>query len=445
MLSERVNLLMNALNASCADLARLTRRSASSFSRLRSGARVPPHTSPTIRFFAQGMYLLALETGQMDKLCALIHCESSSESIRTMIRWLFADETAMQLSEPENRMECFSKRLDMLMLLADMNNQSLALAANLDYSYVSRLHRGERFPKAGSDSLRLICDALYKKIRIENKLSALAKMTELEPDIINASIIRDWLCGFTESIDFVTARHFLKNIELISASQVRPLAAPSIPPSRIQQYYYGQEGICDAVTRFLSMIQPEQEIWVYSDYPIEWMSGAFRHHWISLARYCISLGVHVRIIHNVDKTIPELLSSILSWMPLYLTGRIEPYYSEKQCGDRFTHTLFVCPGHTAITGCAPVGGNCVFSFVTDPERLSVLKEEFELLMKNSRPLMTIQNHTIEPEGEALTKRFGHTEVIVNEDYVTVNKHAGEPGSYCFYHPSIINVFRSMMR
>ncbi len=444
MLCEKINLLMNLLNAGCADIARLTNHSATSFSRLRSGSRVPKPNSPTIRHFTEGILLFASETNQIDKLCMLIQCSSDENLTNSMTDWLYSGQIPETIKDHANRTAKFSGKLDMLMKLAEMNNGSLANASEIEYSYISRLHRGERFPKSGSESLKRICDALFSRMEKDGKLSALAEQTAIPPENLSASVMRDWLCGFTDNIDLVSVRRFIGSIEKMTAEPQKISEISVIPDDSIAEYYLGSEGLRNAVTRFLSSVQKGQEILLYSDHPMDWMTGSYQSQWAALMFRCLQMGVHIRIIHNVDRNIPEMLTAIQSWLPLYLSGRIEPFYSLKQRGERFCHTLFLCPDHAAVWGCSPDGAECEYAYVTNSDRLHHLENEFSLLLENCRPLLSVDTKPQYPDGDALSRRFGNAEVLADKNSVIVNKLSAPYLSFRFLYPEIIRAFRSLL-
>ena len=444
MLYEKIDLLMNLLNVGSADIARLTNHSPTSFSRLRSGSRVPKRNSPTIQHFAQGILLFASETNQTNKLCMLIQCKSAENLPESMIDWLYSDQIPKPMNDTADRMAKFSRQFDILMKLAEMSNGMLANASEIEYSYVSRLHRGERFPKSGSESLKRICDALFSKIEKDGKLTALSEQTAIPPENLNASVMRDWLCGFTDNIDIVSVRKFIGSIEKMAAEpQIFPEISV-IPDSIISEYYIGDTGLRNAVTRFLSSVQEGQEILLYSDHPMDWMTGSYKSQWAALMFRCLQMGVHIRIIHNVDRNIPEMLSAIQNWLPLYLSGLIEPFYSLKQRGERFCHTLFLCPGNAAVSGYSPDGAECEYAYVTDSSRLYHLETAFSLLLENSRPLLSVDTKPQYPDGDVLSRRFGNAEVLADKDSVIVNKLSEPYLSFRFLYPEMIKIFRTLL-
>lgn len=444
MLYEKIDLLMNLLNAGSADIARLTNHSPTSFSRLRSGSRVPKQNSPTIRHFTEGILLFASETNQMNKLCLLIQCKSAENLTESMIDWLYSDQTPKPMQDNTDRITKFSGKLDMLMKLAEMSNGTLASASEIEYSYVSRLHRGERFPKSGSESLKRICDALFSKIEKDGKLTALSEQTAIPPENLSASVMRDWLCGFTDNIDIVSVRNFIGSIEKMTAEPQRFPESSVIPDNIISEYYIGSTGLRNAVTRFLSSVQEGQTLLLYSDHPMDWMTGSYKAQWAALMFRCLQMGVHIRIIHNVDRNISEMLTAIQSWLPLYLSGLIEPFYNLKQRGERFCHTLFLCPDNAAISGCSTDGAECEYAYVTNSDRLHRLETEFSLLLENSRPLLSADTKPQYPDGTVLSRRFGNAEVLADKNSVIVNKLFEPYLSFRFLRPEMIRIFRTLL-
>ncbi|MBQ4465429.1 MAG: hypothetical protein II916_05655 [Oscillospiraceae bacterium] len=443
MLHEKIDLLMNALNVGSSDLARLTQHSPSSFSRLRSGSREPKPDSPTIRRFAEGVTMYAKQTHQTDKLCLLVHTKSEKTLILSVIKWLYSDQMPLYYTQPTDPAGQFSERLDQLMRLAGMNNHTLSEASEMEYSYISRLHRGERFPKSGSESVRRICDALFTRIIADGKRAELSKLTGLDEEPMTASILRDWLCGLTDKIDLVTIRRLIGSISNVTENAM-PAALPDLPEVCIQDSYHGNAGLQEAVVRFLTEIPENGEMLLYSDHPMSWMTGEFQPQWAALMLRCLRRGVRIRIIHNIDRDITEMLDAITSWMPLYLTGAIMPFYSLKPRGEQFCHTLFLCPETAAISGFSPCESECSFSYVTDKTRLQQMESEFAVLLGGCKPLLTVSRKPQNVEGTPISRNFDNAEVIADHRSVVVNKLTAPLLSFRFYHPQIVESFRTLL-
>lgn len=446
MLSEKIDLLMNALNAGSVDIAGLTDYSPTSISRIRSGSRVPKKESPTIAKFVEGLVLFAAETDQLPKLGKIVRCDSIDElALANAVReWLYDSSSANKVAEQEKRRDIFGKRLDMLMALAAMNNRQLSDASGTDYSYLSRLHNGQRLPKSGSDSLVRICQALFRKINADQRLSELIDLTSISPESIDDSTLRDWVCGFTDNITAAAVRSFIMSIEQMPAEMSYIPNIPMIVPESSESHYFGSSGVQSAVIRLLSSIKQGKRLMLYSDNSSEWLTEHFQTQWTALMSRCVKMGVPISVIHSISRNIPEILETVKSWLPIYMTGFISPFYSQKDQGDRFSHTMFICPGNAAIVGFAPAGSEGVYSYVTGEEHLRIIEDQFSVMLDDSRPLLTISSELRYPEEKVVSGRFGSTEVFAGHNSLIINKLSDPCVSFRFEHPGIVMAFRAFL-
>lgn len=107
--------------------------------------------------------------------------------------------------------------------------------------------------------------------------------------------------------------------------------------------------------------------------------------------HCIKSGVQIKIIHNINRDSREMIKSIESWLPLYMSGMIQPYYCKKKPDNRFSNTLFLCPGIACIeaTHVRNFENEGVYNYHTQAERLELLKKEFLGLLYDCEPLLQI--------------------------------------------------------
>ena len=107
---------------------------------------------------------------------------------------------------------------------------------------------------------------------------------------------------------------------------------------------------------------------------------------------CVKKGKHLQIIHNIDRNLDEMSQAITSWLPLYMSGMIRSYYHTRKVGERFSHTLFLCPGVACIYGCNANDTNHEgrYYYYTEEADLNYYREEYEALMKHTRPLIRME-------------------------------------------------------
>ncbi len=56
------------------------------------------------------------------------------------------------------------------------------------------------------------------------------------------------------------------------------------------------------------------------EFPKKWMMGM---------AMMLKKGLHIRQIHNLDRSFEEMMLGLESWIPMYMTGQISPYYLPK--------------------------------------------------------------------------------------------------------------------
>ena len=113
--------------------------------------------------------------------------------------------------------------------------------------------------------------------------------------------------------------------------------------------------------------------------------------WAELMIRVLSRGNRIKIIHTVSRDLDEMLSAINQWMPLYMSGQIEPYFYPKKRDGLFKRTLFIAPETAAVI--ANSVGNQTSSAANvlyrDRDAVASFTEEFLQYLQLCRPLMRI--------------------------------------------------------
>lgn len=410
MFSEKVNQVFDLLEVTSADFARIAECDKSHISRMANGARVPKNGGAGARRLVNGIYLCADERGKTDGLCALIGCKnkSTADGIKThLMGWLYdgeevTPEKAVQTKE-KTPYRAFGERLSALMELTGLSNIRLGRALSLDPSYISRFRSGFRSPKANPKIMKDICFLLIERAEDQDKISSLSKLIgtsteELSDREKSFDLLYEWLYNTerTDSTPFVEG--LIDQIGSFSADIKKPPltfeeAADKDILSEDASTYYGIEGLRRAVIRFLGnvIMRRERELFLYSDQNMDWMVSdpVFRAKWASLMALCVSGGTRIHIIHNVNRDLSEMSDAIKSWLPLYPSGMIKSYYCKTRPGNRFSTTLFLCPGYACIFGSNAIGTeseNGMYRFDTDPIQLEAHEAAYNELIYHSGEL-----------------------------------------------------------
>ena len=127
---------------------------------------------------------------------------------------------------------------------------------------------------------------------------------------------------------------------------------------------------------------------------MDWITAdkVFQAKWMSLMIRCVTSGVKIHILHNIERNLTEIGEAIRSWLPLYPSGQIASFYLDGQKNTNFSTTLFVCPGYASIYGNNIVGTeneNGNYLYVTAPEKIHSCRQLFDTLLGKAHRLIRI--------------------------------------------------------
>ena len=402
MLSDRIAELFRLLQCSNTDIARFAGCSPSNVSRLKRGLTRPKPGSRSALRLAEGIYRYADYENMLDMLGEL--CRTTETSAGTMVpaiaAWLYeeSDYTPPRTVTPKSKLrlerqrQSFGERLDKAMTLLQIPNSQLAGVLNIDGSVVSRYRSGVLYPNRNEQVKERLCDHLVSRAEGLGRKEELSALCGVGAEDLSPETLSDWLFDMTEDRPSEMAETLFRSIDAFTPGRGVPESASQLPPIREAEKYRGTQGLRGAVVRFLSdAARLGGELLLYSDEPMDWMSGDRDYFalWASLMVACVRNGVRIRIIHNVDRIGPEMVDAIHGWFPLYMSGMIEPYVFRKPKNARFYHTLFLRPGGAAIQSFFPVeaGEDRLYDYITEEEHLAVLEKSYEAMLSSASPFL----------------------------------------------------------
>ena len=301
----------------------------------------------------------------------------------------------------------FNEKLDLLMDITNTSNSNLARYISLDASYVSRLRSGARVfvrKETKEEYARSMADYFARHCPHSHQRQAIYALLEINPSSYDedeiAESIYEWLMTDDDTYS-ATVGNFLDGSSNIKVSRKPPVLSHDEPvqamlPKSDTSIFYGVDGKRQAAIEFLSEVirhdQP-QTLLLFSEEDIEWLVGdrAFVVKWAQLMTEAISRGNKIRIIHVVSRDLDEMLSAISQWLPLYMSGAIEPYFYPKKRDGVFRRTLFIAPETAAVVSSSVAPGNyesANFLF-RDKQVIQTCVEEFNSYLKMCKPLMKI--------------------------------------------------------
>lgn len=417
MFSDKLNELLSILGGTSTEIARRAGFDRTNISHLRNGKRTPSPDSPTIQKLALGIIQYADTHRQRDLLSRTVGADpkASPEELREqMKRWLYEGNGGCPQQNPpvpgstcaRRRWRTYGERLDRSMILADLSNIRLSQLVYADPSLISRYRRGVRTPAGNPDLAERIADAIWERIRRNGREEELSRLLHISGEGLTRNSFGTWLTGQDNLSD--QAMHDTETLLSFFDGALRlPQTVPvstedilrEILPSDKKAIYRTTEGLREAVLRFLSdaLRQDADELLLYSDEDMGWMTAdqAFFGKWASLMTALVNNGTKIRIIHNIERDLAEMNRAIVSWLPLYPSGKVESYYCRLPGSSRFTHTIFLSPGLACIeafhTRGTEFGG--IYHYYTEPGLLSICEREYLALLRNCGTLLKTGNLT----------------------------------------------------
>ncbi len=411
MLTERLNELLEKIDATGAEIAKKVGFDRTNISRIKSGKRIPHPDSVTAEKLVEGIYLFADNRNNLSKLCSIVGADpkASAKEIKTELKnWLYEGYNP-QVSDSSNgtfarkrslekvASHHFTERLNSSMLLADLSNVRLSKLIHADASLISRYRSGVRTPVANSELSCQISSVLFDRIIKNEKEAELCDLMRIPVADLEEELFASWLYGKDEQEDNIQAAQNILGI-FDSLPSNNALQLPQLQDVLVEDepgmtVYYGVEGLRSAVLRFLSAAFKNRvpSMCLYSDMDQGWMTQDYEFllKWAAMMFASVKNETHISIIHNLDRSLDEMSDAIKSWLPLYMSGMIESYYCKKQRNPRFSHTMFLIPHIACIRAfqVSPVDSDAVFHYYTDPRSLAIFEKEYEALLKSSSSLI----------------------------------------------------------
>lgn len=371
------------------ELARNSEISETVISRYRKGERAPSADSEYLKKLSDGIIKTAAEKG---------------------IRDFKADKVWQTLRESleDNRDEPVfnSQKLDILLRELDINISRIAAFLHYDPSYLSKIRTGKRNPAHHQQFIEKICEYVasnYKDERDRKKVTYLIQCNEDE--LADSSSyrrkLREWLSSSKpEDVDYVSA--FLRKVDsfnlddYIRAIHFNSFKVPKVPfQLPVSRHYYGLKEMREGELDFLKhtvLSKSMKPLYICCDMPVEDMAADedFAKKYMFGLAMVLKKGLHIHIIHDVERPMKDMMLGLENWVPLYMTGQISPYYLKGVQNRVYSH-LHYCSGQVAMTGdCISGHHDLAHYYLTSrKEEVSISQKNMEFLLKKTHPLMDI--------------------------------------------------------
>lgn len=385
---EVLNEYLKELNCSSKKLSNESGLSESVISRYRSGERTPLKNSEQLNKLTNALFNIAKDNGKnkytFDKI------ESDFNSV---------------LTSDDFDYTTFSNNLNTLITLLNINTHEMSKYIVFDASHISRIRYGKAKPSNPVEFSNKICSYILNRYKNPDDINNLMMIIGCKKsDLSNERIFNTLFNWLTSEIvpvknqisDFL---HHLDSFNLddyIKVIKFDELKVPNIPFYKAKtKHYYGIEEMKQGELNFFKgtvLSKSREDIFMCSDMPMEDMAKdiEFGKKWMFAIAMCLKKGHHLNIIHNLDRPFNEMMLGLESWIPIYMTGQISPYYLSNFKNNVYNHLNYV-------SAAAALSGECINGFhnkgmyylTTNKNEIEYYKEKSDLLLKKAKPLMEI--------------------------------------------------------
>ena len=385
---EVLNEYLKELNCSSKKLSNESGLSESVISRYRSGERTPVKNSEQLNKLTKALFNIAKDSSKnkytLDKIVSDFNSTLASDDF---------DYTT------------FSNNLNTLITSLNINTHEMSKYIVFDASHISRIRYGKAKPSNPVEFSNKICSYILNRYKNPDDINNLMMIIGCKKsDLSNERFFNTLFNWLTSEIvpvknqisDFL---HHLDSFNLddyIKVIKFDELKVPSIPFYKAKtKHYYGIEEMKQGELNFFKgtvLSKSKEDIFMCSDMPMEDMAKDidFGKKWMFAIAMCLKKGHHLNIIHNLDRPFNEMMLGLESWIPIYMTGQISPYYLSNLKNNIYNHLNYV-------SAAAALSGECINGFhnkgmyylTTNKNEIEYYKEKSDLLLKKAKPLMEI--------------------------------------------------------
>lgn len=409
--AQILNQYIEQLDCSAKNLAAASGLSSAVISRYRSGERQPE-----------------LNSTQVEKLVTGITSLAREKDITAITRETVLSSFALVLDSTQYDYPTLVANLNTAISVLGINTTELSRALNFDASFLSRIRSGQRRPADTAAFIKGVCEFIVRRCTKEKDLSIIADLTETDISEITINTVRLqklslWLSsGITEPQDYLG--DFLKALddfdldEYIRSIHFDELKVPTMPfQLPTTKRYYGIEEMKQGELDFFKstvLSKSTEPVFMCSDMPMEDMAEdlEFGKKWMFAIAMTLKKGLHLNIIHNLDRPLKEMMLGLQSWIPIYMTGQVSPYYLKGVQNNVYCHFNYV-------SGTAALTGECINGFHNDgkyyltnnKDEVAYYKKKTAGLLSKATPLMGIYRKN----NETAFNAFLNTDAMTSGD------------------------------
>ena len=387
--NELLNKYLEEFNCSSKTLSELTNISPAVISRYRRGERTP-----------------AIDSKQLESIIKAIKQISNKKYKEEDIEKEFKSIFQKTDFDYDN----FSKNLNELINTLKINIKDMSKYTLCDASSISRIRYGKIKPSEPIEFASKIASYVTNKYANETDITKIEKLTNNDGENLYNKVFK-YLTNKEENKNNDMIKSFLNNLDkfnlndYIKAIKFDELKVPTVPFYITKtKNYFGLEEMKKAELDFLKgtvLSKNNEDIFMCSDMPMEDLAKDidFSKKWMFGIECLLKKGIHLNIIHNLDRPFNEMMLGLESWIPLYMTGQINPFYF-KDISTNIYHNL------TYVSGTLALAGECINNFHKDGKYfLTSNKKEVDYYKTKSNNLLKKANNLMNIYKEENSKSY----------------------------------------
>ena len=357
----------------------------------------------------------------------------------------------------------------------NLTTVEISNAVGYDSSFISRMKSKERKPADFEIFIDKLRNYIISLCQNENTKSILVQILNCSnEDINNIEIFKEiftkWICSQhidskpDDVLNFLTKLDNFNLNDYIN-TDFSKIKVPTVPVLfKSSKMYFGIEGRKQAEGEFLKttlLSKSNEPIFFYSDLPMT-QTGEdeeFKKKWVFAMSVLLKRGLHLNMVHTLNRPVNELLLGLENWIPIYMTGSISPYYFKNPPSNFFN-------GSECTSGSIALTSECIkynekkskFYLTTKKDEVEFEKEKSKYMLSKATPLMTIYKDKDKAEYEEFIKQykkeniqkikkdmFKNIDFCINEDkWIMINKETNPEIHFVIHHEKLVNTIKTFL-
>ena len=377
---DKLNIYIDEIGCTAKELSDSSGISTSVISRYRNGERIPKLNSKQFNQLVLGLSIL------------------SNKDIN-----ILKEDLEATLGKSSIDFNIFISNLNIIINTLNINVSDLSKYMGFDSSYLSKIRNGLRIPQHIDDFVNAIIKYIVDNYNDSRSIELINSLLNCE---INSSedyfyCLENWfnnksisndngIQSFLVKLDKFELNEYIKSIKFDKLKV--PTLPVQIPKSKT---YYGLDGFKKSqidVLKSIVLSKSMEDVFFYSNMSIMEASKdkEFTKKFMIGLALMLKKGLHLNMIHDLDRPWKELMLGLEGWIPLYMTGQINPYYFSDN--SNLLYSQIECVGGTASLSGSAMSNNIKQSkyYVTNKkEEVNYYRDNAMVLLKKANVLMDI--------------------------------------------------------